>query len=107
MDARPVIVRSRYDIVECVVIRHAPYGVLVELDPEERGWIEGDYVNEARSIDPRTWPPPKSRVIAVVLGTTRDGRVRLASVPSFVERIRSGDVGPDDLRSDQTGTARA
>jgi hypothetical protein len=85
------VVRSRYDIVECVAIKHVPYGVLVELDPDERGWIEGDYVNDARSIDPETWPPPGSRVIAVVLGTTRDGRVRLTSLPSYVEQIRTGD----------------
>ena len=83
--------RSRYDIVECVVIKHVPYGVLVELDAGERGWIDGDHTNDARSIDPRTWPPPGVQVMAVVWGTTRDGRVRLASLPSYVARIRAGD----------------
>ena len=49
--------RSRYDTVGCVVTKHVHYGVLVELDAGERGWIADDCINEERSIDPRSWPP--------------------------------------------------
>jgi hypothetical protein len=84
-------VRQRYDVVTCVVTKHVRYGLVVEIDSGEQGWIDSGYIaDSAGQSSPSAWPSPGSTLAAVVLGMDRMGRVRLASRPSYVELIRSG-----------------
>ena len=77
---------TRYDVVRCVVTKHVRYGVLVDIDTGERGWIDDDDLTEG-VVNPSIWPQPGTRLTAVVLHVTRDGRVGLSALPKFVELV--------------------
>jgi hypothetical protein len=77
----------RYDVVDCVVTGHHTDGLLVTLDSGERGVVERVTVEDAPL--PSDWPAVGTRLPAVVLGRTRDGRLRLAGRPSYVALVRS------------------
>lgn len=76
--------RSRHSIVNCIVTGHRAYGVLVR-DPESG---EGGYIDRSDIADsglPQSeWPGEGSLIRCVVLGYTRDGRLRLSSRPRDV-----------------------
>lgn len=52
------------------------YGVLIETDSGERGWIEAEYLSDAR-IRPEEWPAAGTSLRGLVLGYTADGRIRV------------------------------
>jgi hypothetical protein len=97
--------RARFDVVTCVVARRVRYGLVVEIGPDEPGWIETEYMagDPAR---PQAWPAPGTVLTAVVLGTTRGGRVRLCALPGYVDLVRSSpdpakalaDLTPEEVR---------
>jgi hypothetical protein len=56
--------RARFDVVTCVVARRVRYGLVVEIGPDEPGWIETEYMagDPAR---PEAWPAPGTVLTAV------------------------------------------
>ena len=52
------------------------YGVLIETDSGERGWIEAEYISDAR-LRQEEWPAPGTSLRGLVLGYTADGRIRV------------------------------
>lgn len=77
---------ARYEIVKCVVTGRQHYGLLVRTEGGEAGFIDSaDIADGGNSkID---WPAIGSRLSCVVLGYTREGRIRVASAPSYVRLI--------------------
>ena len=80
--------RERFEVIRCVVVGSAPYGVLVETSDGEEGWVEAEYLDHG-PVDPTRWPFPGTHLDAVVLGYANDGRIRVASTPAYVEMIRT------------------
>lgn len=76
--------RRRYDIVHCSVVGHAPYGLLIESEDGERGFVDSSYISD-RPGEP--WPEVGRRLQCVVLGQTRDGRLRVAATPTYVDVV--------------------
>jgi hypothetical protein len=65
---------------------------MVETASGERGWVDADDI--ADEVVAGDWPAVGTTVAGVVLGYTRDGRVRLATRPGYVKYVReSGDPG--------------
>lgn len=59
-----------------VVTGAAHYGVLIETDSAERGWIEAEYISDAR-LTQAEWPEAGTSLRGLVLGYTADGRIRV------------------------------
>ncbi|MFD7639405.1 hypothetical protein ACFV4P_02005 [Kitasatospora sp. NPDC059795] len=79
---------AKGDLVECVVVTHRHYG------PNTRtvvGGAPGFIDSTDVSDDPadRDWPPVGRRLACLVLGDTKDGRLRLSCRPRDVELGRS------------------
>jgi hypothetical protein len=66
----------RGDEVEFIVTGAQPYGILVETVDGERGWVEDDAIAEGPVLPRSDWPQPGERLRGLVLGYTRDGRIR-------------------------------
>lgn len=81
---------ARYEIVQCVVTGHQRYGLLVRSEGGETGLVDSVDISDGHdsAID---WPSIGIRLPCVVLGYTRDGRIRVASAPSYVRLIRELD----------------
>ncbi len=83
--------RRRYDIVHCTVVRHVHYGLLIESQDGERGFVDSSYISD-RPREP--WPEVGQDLRCVVLGYDRDGRLRTAAMPTYVALLAStGDPG--------------
>lgn len=78
--------RCRYDLVHCSVVGHARYGLLIESEDGARGFVDSSYVSD-RPGEP--WPEVGRRLRCVVLGYTRDGRLRVAATPTYVDVMAS------------------
>jgi predicted RNA-binding protein with RPS1 domain len=67
---------DRGDEIDVVVTGTQHYGVLVETNDGEKGWIESEYLS-GLVLEPRDWPPVGTVLRGLVLGRTRDGRIRV------------------------------
>lgn len=68
----------KYAIVELVVVGHQPFGLLVQDDSGQRGFVDRADIAD----DPAAgggWPKVGDRIPGVVLGYTRDGRLRVST----------------------------
>jgi hypothetical protein len=54
-----VHVRCRYDIVDCVVLGHGPYGLLIESEDGERGFVDSSYITDTPG---EPWPEKGQRL---------------------------------------------
>lgn len=52
------------------------YGVLIETEAGERGWIEEEYLSRTK-LTREDWPPVGTRLRGLVLGYTADDRIRV------------------------------
>lgn len=80
----------KYAIVRGTVDGRQHYGVLITLESGGRGFIDADHL--ADTADGRSnaqWPEPGRSVEAVVLGATKDGRVRQTTRGSDLALARS------------------
>ena len=68
--------RRRHDIVHCSVVGHVRYGLLIESEDGERGFVDSSYIG-GRPDEP--WPEVGRRLQCVVLGYTGAGRLRVAA----------------------------
>ncbi|NNH72613.1 hypothetical protein HLB23_22580 [Nocardia uniformis] len=79
--------QPRYAIAECVVTGYAPWGILVTTDAGRHGWVAAEYLADG-TIRRDEWPAVGTRLTGVVLGYTHAGRIRLATIPSYVAALR-------------------
>lgn len=80
--------RRRYDIVHCSVVGHAHYGLLVESQDGERGFVDRAHITDKPG---EPWPATGRQLRCVVLGYTKDNRLRAAATPSYVETVAAAD----------------
>jgi hypothetical protein len=79
---------ARYEIIECTVTGHATYGLLVESQSGERGYVDREYINDSGS-EHTAWPGVGEAILGAVLGYTKDGRLRISTQPSYIDLIRT------------------
>src|SRR5689334_12700076 len=69
---------TKYAVVECIVVRHQHYGLMVQLGTGDKGFVDqleiADFPMQADE-----WPAVGDRIRAVVLGSNQDGRLRLSA----------------------------
>lgn len=80
--------RSRYDIVHCLVIGHARYGILIESEDSELGFVDSSYITDQPG---EPWPEVGQRLRCMVLGYAKDGKLRVAATPLCVEMVAASD----------------
>lgn len=80
--------RRRYDVVHCSVVGHARYGLLIESQDGERGFVDSSYITDKPG---EPWPAVGQRLRCVVLGHTREGRLRAPAMPLYVETVAAAD----------------
>lgn len=97
--------RRRYDVVHCSVVGHAQYGLLVESEDGEHGFVDSSYITDTPG---EPWPAVGRRLRCVVLGYTKEGRLRAAATPLYVEMVAAADdpVTAVDEWSQLTGRGR-
>ncbi|HEX5492980.1 MAG TPA: hypothetical protein VFX70_00215 [Mycobacteriales bacterium] len=68
----------RYDLVDCEIIGHHSYGILLRTSEGLTGFADlSDIFDAPTSRD--EWPPIGTRMTGVVLGENRSGRVRVST----------------------------
>jgi hypothetical protein len=80
--------RHRYDVVECSVIGHVRYGLLIESRDGESGFVDRAHITDRPG---ESWPAVGQPLRCVVLGYTKEGRLRAAATPLYVEMIAAAD----------------
>jgi hypothetical protein len=78
--------RRRYDVVEFTVTRWAHYGLLIESDDGEPGFVDSSYITDDVG---EPWPVPGTRLRCVVLAIAKGGRISAAATPGYVAAIAS------------------
>jgi predicted RNA-binding protein with RPS1 domain len=79
---------GRFALVDCDVTGHQHYGILFHTTDGRRGFIDSSDISD-ESADPREWPSIGERITCVVLGETRDGRLRASARASDVALVRA------------------
>ncbi|WP_329787841.1 hypothetical protein V1227_24415 [Lentzea sp. DG1S-22] len=79
---------SRYDLLQATVTGHQAYGLVLSTEDGLRAFIEDAYVADG-PINRDDWPEVGAELTAMVLGATRDERLRLSSRASDLELVRS------------------
>lgn len=77
---------QRYAVVSGTVVSHPHYGVFLTTDAGDRAFVDSDYVADG-DVRRDEWPQPGERVRGMVLGVTRDGRVRLTTRQSDLDLV--------------------
>ncbi len=90
---------ARGEEVNFTVTGAQHYGVLIRTDSGERGWIESDYVSDVRPGRDE-WPGVGTALRGLVLGYTKDGRIRIAL--RHVDGRQSPDRWPPGSIADET-----
>jgi len=70
----------RGDEIEFEVAGAQHYGVLIRTNSGAPGWIEADHLSDS-VVRREAWPPAGTRLRGLVLGVTRDGRIRVSLRP--------------------------
>jgi predicted RNA-binding protein with RPS1 domain len=92
---------DRYSLVELEVTGHQPFGVLVKTDDGARGFVDQADISDV-PIGRDDWPAVGHRATGVVLGVTRQGKLRASLRPADVGLVK----GVDDAQSAFTEWAR-
>lgn len=92
MDAGRLIVTNRmlskYSIVDCEVVSHRDFGLIVRSMEGGSGYIDVMDISDER-LAPDRWPLPGQLISCVVLGYTRDGRMRLTARGGDIALVRN------------------
>ncbi|MFE0592568.1 hypothetical protein [Micromonospora echinospora] len=74
-----------YSLVECRVVRHRHYGLVMRVVPDESpGYVDRIEISDEPSVPTERWPGVGDVIPCVVLGHRRDGRLRLSCRPRDV-----------------------
>lgn len=79
---------SKYEIVECVITGHAPYGLIIQSASGERGYIDSGDISDG-PLEPKDWPTVGQAITGVAMSYLRDGRLVVSARPSDVALVRS------------------
>ncbi|MEV6601716.1 hypothetical protein AB0M36_33410 [Actinoplanes sp. NPDC051346] len=80
----------KYSLVECRIARHQHYGLVVRTAPgDQPGFIDESAISDQPYAPVDEWPEVGETLLCVVLGSTRDGRLRLSSRPRDVALARA------------------
>jgi hypothetical protein len=77
----------KYALVQCQVLDHQPYGLLIQAGAGSRGFVDRADIADG-VVAPEDWPRVGESMTCVVLGYARDGRVRASSRPRDVALVR-------------------
>src|SRR5947209_8025121 len=91
-----VSMSHKYTAIECTVVGHQPYGLIVQSENDERGFIDSIEISDSPAARGE-WPSKGQRLPCVVLGRTKDGRLRLSARQSDVMLVRTVDNVADAL----------
>lgn len=81
----------QYSLVECRIVRHQHYGLVVRtVSDHQPGFVDESAISDQPSVPMNEWPGVGATLPCVVLGGTRDGRLRLSSRPRDVALARAG-----------------
>jgi hypothetical protein len=80
--------RRRYDVVRCSVVGRVHYGLLIESADGERGYVDSADITDQPG---EPWPEIGQQLPCVVLGYTKEGRLRAAARPLYVEIVATAD----------------
>ncbi|HYS40734.1 MAG TPA: hypothetical protein VEO01_34400 [Pseudonocardiaceae bacterium] len=80
----------KYAVVDCTVVGHQAYGLVVQDDHGRRGFVDSLDIDDEIVAEHR-WPPIGEPIRCVLLGHTRDGRLRLSLRPSDVALVTAVD----------------
>lgn len=78
----------RFTLIDCDVTGHQHYGVLFRTAEGRPGFIDSLEISD-QETDPSEWPSVGERITCVVLGETRDGRLRASARASDVDLVRA------------------
>jgi hypothetical protein len=78
----------RFDLVDCEVTGHQHYGLLFRTSSDRPGFIDSADIFDPSAHGHSDWPPVGARLTCVVLGVTRDGRIRASVRASDMELVR-------------------
>jgi hypothetical protein len=96
----------RYAIITFEVIGYADYGLLVrDVESGGRGFVDRADVADA-PVRADAWPAVGERARGVVLGCSRDGRIRVHSGQAYVALVESL-VDPDSAMREWVAVKRA
>lgn len=93
LEENDIEMADRYSLVGLEVTGHQPYGVLVRTDAGISGFVDRADISDV-PIPPEDWPAIGSRAPGVVLGVTRQGKLRASLRPADVSLVE----GVDDPR---------
>lgn len=79
---------SKYDIIECIVTGHAPYGLIIESASGGSGYIDSGDISD-RPVERKDWPTVGDAITGVVMSSLRDGRLVVSMRPSDLVLVRS------------------
>ncbi|MGW4384404.1 hypothetical protein [Kitasatospora sp. NPDC004531] len=78
----------RYALVDCVVVVHRHYGPVTRTAPGDvPGYVDCLDLSDDPAAGRADWPAVGQQLTCVVLGTTKDGRLRLSARPRDVELV--------------------
>jgi hypothetical protein len=81
---------ERGSLVECRVIKHAPYGLMLRTLPgDEPGYADSDAISDEPRSGTDHWPAVGAKVQCVVIARRRDGRLALSCRPRDVALARA------------------
>jgi hypothetical protein len=89
---------ARYALVECEVTAHQSYGLVFQVRNGLRGFVDKAEIADA-PVTQAEWPSVGRHMACVVLGRSRDGRIRASMRSSDVQLARSV-ADPDRLLRD-------
>ncbi|GHJ13365.1 hypothetical protein TPA0908_13600 [Micromonospora sp. AKA38] len=76
----------RYALVQCEVTGHASYGLVLQVSGGVRGFVDKvDIADEAVAFE--DWPHVGESLTCVVLGYSRDGRIRASARPRDIALV--------------------
>lgn len=97
---------ARYAIITFEVIGYADYGLLVrDVESGERGFVHLSDVADA-PVRADAWPAVGERAGGVVLGCSRDGRIRVHSGQAYMALVESL-ADPDSAMREWVAVKRA
>lgn len=80
----------KYSLVECRIVGHQHYGLVVRTVPGDRpGYVDESAISDQQYAPMNEWPGVGEALLCVILGDTRDGRLRLSSRPRDVALARA------------------
>ena len=79
---------QKYAIVNCVVVSHQHYGLVVQSDAGRRGFVDRIDIADT-ATEAAEWPAVGDNIRGVVLGLTQDGRIRLSIRRMDIDLVES------------------